>query len=309
MEKLIKNLERIPVLIWFHGGGFVFGSAFDRVNSRIAKRLAKNANIFVLSVYYSKAPDHKFPIAIEEAYSVLYQLFHNPPHWATSRGNFSHIPSFDFNKMMLGGVGSGANLAAVTMLLWSDRTLDAKGNIPSSQIPAMEGIHSHPPNVFHNETAGEIFRMILVHPDLLNYPDFNFLQAKTTLVSPEVIQEMRQMYLRSEVPASIGKNLPSELPKDPIFLQSLYPYINPAKHRLLPKYPTCLNLYNIKDGLFTVETGKFFVALMDAGVPIRQQTILHIYNGEIAIDERVPSIWDILHSDILADCTTWFIKQ
>nr|WP_051548131.1 alpha/beta hydrolase [Sneathiella glossodoripedis] len=92
--------EKLPVLLGFHGGGFIRGS----VNSHdgLFRRLAKMWNFAVISVDYRLAPEHKFPAAVDDAYSAL--------RWVQE---FGAQKGLDAQKIAIGGDSSGGNLAAV----------------------------------------------------------------------------------------------------------------------------------------------------------------------------------------------------
>ncbi len=92
--------EPLPVFIGFHGGGFIRGS----VNSHdgLFRRLAKYGNFAVLSVEYRLAPEHKFPAAVDDAYTAL--------RWVQENGLSKGLNP---QKIAIGGDSSGGNLAAV----------------------------------------------------------------------------------------------------------------------------------------------------------------------------------------------------
>ena len=58
-----------PILLYFHGGGFVEGSI--QTHENICRHLARASGRIVISVDYRLAPEHTFPSAIEDAYAVL----------------------------------------------------------------------------------------------------------------------------------------------------------------------------------------------------------------------------------------------
>lgn len=59
----------LPLLVYFHGGGWATCSvdAYDGLCRAIANR----ANCVVVSVNYQLAPEHKFPVAVEDAYAEV----------------------------------------------------------------------------------------------------------------------------------------------------------------------------------------------------------------------------------------------
>ncbi|MEH6402975.1 MAG: alpha/beta hydrolase [Sneathiella sp.] len=91
-----------PVLIGFHGGGFIRGSISS--HDGLFRRFASYGDFAVLSVDYSLAPEHKYPAAVDDAYAVL--------RWTQSNGAEKGL---DTTKIAVGGDSSGGNLAAVAV--------------------------------------------------------------------------------------------------------------------------------------------------------------------------------------------------
>jgi acetyl esterase len=89
-----------PVLVHFHGGGFVVGSiaSYDG----ICRALARKADAIVVSVDYALAPEHRFPAGVEDAI-------------AATRWVIAQAASFggDPRAVAVGGDSAGGNLAAV----------------------------------------------------------------------------------------------------------------------------------------------------------------------------------------------------
>lgn len=94
----------LPVVIFHHGGGFVFGG-LDGYYDPLCRRLATQVECAVVAVDYRLAPEHKFPAAAEDSYAV-----HS---WLASRGADIGI---DATRMALVGISAGGNLAAATAL-------------------------------------------------------------------------------------------------------------------------------------------------------------------------------------------------
>jgi len=89
-----------PLLIYFHGGGWVLGSleGYDT----LCRRLAIASGWSVLSVDYRLAPEHKFPAAVDDAYDSVI--------WAADNAEDLGI---DPDCIAVGGDSAGANLSTV----------------------------------------------------------------------------------------------------------------------------------------------------------------------------------------------------
>ncbi|KAJ6761547.1 ACETYL ESTERASE [Salix koriyanagi] len=61
----------LPVIIFFHGGGFAFMAANSRSFDVLCRRLARETNAAVISVNYRLAPEHKYPCQYEDGFDTL----------------------------------------------------------------------------------------------------------------------------------------------------------------------------------------------------------------------------------------------
>jgi acetyl esterase len=89
-----------PLLVWFHGGGFVLGD-LDTADQP-ARMLCRHGDLNVLSVDYRLAPEHPFPAAPDDATAAF--------DWA--RANVRELGA-DPTRVAVGGDSAGATLAAV----------------------------------------------------------------------------------------------------------------------------------------------------------------------------------------------------
>lgn len=94
------DANRRPAHLNFHGGGWTVGGI--GVDAHWCQRLAVEANAVVFDIGYRHAPEHKFPIAIEDSWKALMHITEN----AASFG-------IDTDRLSLGGISAGANIAAV----------------------------------------------------------------------------------------------------------------------------------------------------------------------------------------------------
>jgi len=90
----------LPVLVYFHGGGFTIGSI--ATHDVLCRRLSHLAGCAVLSVNYRLAPEHLFPTAVNDAWDAV-QWVHR----------FGPARGLDRSRLAVGGDSAGATLAAV----------------------------------------------------------------------------------------------------------------------------------------------------------------------------------------------------
>jgi len=89
-----RTAETDPLLIYFHGGGFVVGG-LDSHDS-ICADLADGAGLTILAVDYALAPEHPYPAALEDALSAVRYILKTQPD----------------RQILLAGDSAGAWLAA-----------------------------------------------------------------------------------------------------------------------------------------------------------------------------------------------------
>src|SRR4051812_4362013 len=90
-------------IVWLHGGGFVMGDL--ETEHPWAVRVANGSGAVVISVDYRRAPEHRFPAALDDAYAVLV--------WAAEQASDLGI---DPDRIATGGHAAGAGLAAALAL-------------------------------------------------------------------------------------------------------------------------------------------------------------------------------------------------
>jgi acetyl esterase len=119
-----------PVLVFFHGGGWVIGDLDS--HDVVCRQLADAGRQKVISVDYRLAPEHKFPAAVDDAIAAT--------AWIADQATRLGI---DAARLTVGGDSAGGNLAAVVAISARD------GNGPgiAGQLliyPATESAMTHP---------------------------------------------------------------------------------------------------------------------------------------------------------------------
>jgi len=107
----------LPVMMYYHGGGFVI--ADTKVYDASPRALAKMAKAIVVSVDYRRAPEHKFPAAPEDAYAAYTYTLQHAKEWGG-----------DPMRVAVGGESAGGNLATVVSLMARDK----KARLPVHQL-------------------------------------------------------------------------------------------------------------------------------------------------------------------------------
>jgi acetyl esterase len=97
-----------PIVVFFHGGGWVVGT-LDSYDP-LCRALAAATPAVVVSVDYRLAPEHRWPAAVEDAYAATLWASHN----AAALGGAQH-------RLAVAGDSAGGNLAAVVALGARDR--------------------------------------------------------------------------------------------------------------------------------------------------------------------------------------------
>jgi len=97
----------LPVLLFFHGGGFTVGSI--ATHDTLCRVLSEKSGCAVVSVDYRLAPEHKFPTASDDAWDAFERLAKNAGKWG-----------LDGTRIAVGGDSAGGTLAAVCAILARD---------------------------------------------------------------------------------------------------------------------------------------------------------------------------------------------
>ena len=98
----------LPVILYMHGGGWILGSSIT--HDLLTRRLAVGANAAVVFVEYSRAPEAKYPVQIEQCYAAA--------QWIKEQGAAG---GFDATRIAVAGDSAGGNMSTVLALLAKQR--------------------------------------------------------------------------------------------------------------------------------------------------------------------------------------------
>jgi acetyl esterase/lipase len=95
----------LPALLWIHGGGYVIGNA--AMSDDWCRLVSERLGVVAASVEYRLAPEHRFPVPLEDCYTAL--------HWLANQADV------DPTRIAIGGESAGGGLAAALALLAKER--------------------------------------------------------------------------------------------------------------------------------------------------------------------------------------------
>ncbi|GBD11594.1 Carboxylesterase NlhH [bacterium HR23] len=100
--------EMVGLVVYYHGGGWVLGDL--DTHDAPCRYLANASQCLVLAVHYRRAPEHKFPSAVEDAYASALWAVEHAPQWG--------IPQ---ERVALAGDSAGGNLVAGVTLFAKEK--------------------------------------------------------------------------------------------------------------------------------------------------------------------------------------------
>ena len=95
--------EILPVVMYFHGGGWVLGG-FD-THERLVRELANGAHAAIVFVNYTPSPEAKYPVSVEQAYTAT--------KWVAENSQAINVNS---SRLAAAGDSVGGNMAAAVTL-------------------------------------------------------------------------------------------------------------------------------------------------------------------------------------------------
>ncbi|XP_077249694.1 putative carboxylesterase 18 [Tasmannia lanceolata] len=99
-----KSFNGLPVIVFFHGGGFSFLSADSKAYDDVCRRFALEIPAVIVSVNYRLAPENPFPAQYEDGVDVIRYL-------ENSLDIDGFAPTADLSRCFLAGDSAGGNIA------------------------------------------------------------------------------------------------------------------------------------------------------------------------------------------------------
>ena len=134
-NKLRQTDGLAPCLVFFHGGGWVIGDL--DTHDVVCRKLADEGRLIVISIDYRRAPEHKFPAAVDDAIAATAWI-------ATHAKEFG----IDASRLVVGGDSAGGNLATVVAIAARDGNGPAiSGQVliyPATDFTMARPSHSEP---------------------------------------------------------------------------------------------------------------------------------------------------------------------
>lgn len=155
----------LPVVVYYHGGGFVIAN--KDVYDGGARAISKLANAIVVSVDYRQAPEHKFPAAHDDALATY--------KWALA--NAASIKG-DPKRVALAGESAGGNLAMATAMQARDQKLQMPLAIIS--VYPIAGVDTTTPSYVENADAKPLNR------GMMGWFTRNYINSPADLTDPRI---------------------------------------------------------------------------------------------------------------------------
>ena len=108
--------RKLPLIVYFHGGGFVICSAATTIFHDLCALMAAEIGAVVVSVEYRLAPEHRLPAAYEDGVEAL--------KWIKSSGEAWVSENADVSRCFLMGSSAGGNLAYFAGIHVADSVAD-----------------------------------------------------------------------------------------------------------------------------------------------------------------------------------------
>ena len=125
----------LPALLYLHGGGFVIGNL--ETHDSLCRQLALRSGAAIVALDYRLAPEHRFPVAVEDSWVAM--------RWLADKGGDLGL---DASRLAVGGDSAGGTLAAVCAIHARDIGLALR-----AQVLITPGTTAHSDTASHRSFA------------------------------------------------------------------------------------------------------------------------------------------------------------
>ncbi|CAN6204691.1 unnamed protein product [Urochloa humidicola] len=127
--------KKLPVLVYFHGGGFVTQSASSPLYQPFLNSLAARAGLLVVSVNYRLAPEHPLPAGYDDSFHALkWAVSGDGDPWLSHHG--------DLGRLFLAGDSAGGNIVHNVAMMVASEGESGSGTTPAARIEGAVLLHA-----------------------------------------------------------------------------------------------------------------------------------------------------------------------
>lgn len=97
------NPKMFPILVYYHGGGFISGTISERPTHDFLNKVAAHARVLIVSVEYRLAPENPLPVPYDDSWTAFQWAVSGSDEWVSEYGDTTHV--------FIAGESAGANIA------------------------------------------------------------------------------------------------------------------------------------------------------------------------------------------------------
>ncbi|KAJ8270355.1 hypothetical protein GJAV_G00113460 [Gymnothorax javanicus] len=178
-------------VVFFHGGGWILGSAKKRSYALLCKKMAKDLKAVILSVDYRLAHKVYFPVQFEDAFRATKHFL---------RPEVLSQYSVDPERVGVSGDSAGGNLAAaVTQQVAMDSSISVKFKVQSLVYPVLQALDFNTPSYQRNQNMPIFFQSTMVWL-WLNYINADYSLVHSLIINNHTALDVKQVdQFRSKV--------------------------------------------------------------------------------------------------------------
>ncbi|KFQ84750.1 Arylacetamide deacetylase-like 4, partial [Phoenicopterus ruber ruber] len=176
-------------IIFFHGGGWVFGSL--DTYEKVCRYISRESESVVVSVQYRLAPEHKYPAAYEDCLNATTHFMKNAEHYGVDPAN-----------VIVCGDSAGGNLAAAVSQTIAGRTDLPKLRAQILIYPGLQALDFNLPSYHQNRGVPLLFRERAAF-FALQYLNGDALHMQEVLEGSHIPPDMRLKYRKWVSPDNI----------------------------------------------------------------------------------------------------------